>query len=473
MQALVHRKHLLRANQQKPAVYTHGQILPTNTQEPIGWAVEAVNQIYVESALPELKHEVFRDLFPNNNFSIDIQNRALTIARAYQGMVKEARVMDDRLRERKPEDQQPTMKITTLKGTVLTIQRMLDVEQDDEIWRSDGLQKDWVLELERDTKGPEGVKASIVMPQGKQAMTSGRSQTIGFVTPESIEQYRLDQRVGSLGLRIVSPTIEVLPPLRIQHDLDDRIREARLYLERAIDRIPEAERMAYASALWHHSDGMGIVLKGFMPEVTQQLQNLPNIKITGLQQDVNQVGTIVDGRYEVLFSSHRYEKNGIIREVPAIAIVDQNGQAKTLGAIDPRSLRFPQGTIARADISAGEKVAQVQVTEILRVQKNQGYSPSRSELRDWYLAVKELGAEEALGRIEAIGRRLNDAYCDEVGVERAAIDQAAVVQTPMGFRSDRVTLTVEEMGEIRSVIQGERMNDRWKVRRGGWVEEIG
>ena len=209
--------------------------------------------------------------------------------------------------------------------------------------------------------------------------------------------------------------------------------------------------MAYASALWHHSDGMGIVLKGFMPEVTQQLQNLPNIKLTGLQQDVNQVGTIADGSYEVMFTTHRYEKNEEWRSVPAIAVLDETGMAKTLGAIDPRTLRFPEGTIARADIVAGEKVAQVQVTEILRVQKNQGYSPSRSELRDWYLAVKTQGNGEELGRIEAIGRRLNDAYCDEVGAARAAIGQPAWVQTPMEFRSDRVTLTKDEVGKMRSV----------------------
>jgi hypothetical protein len=443
MQVLAHRKHLLRANQRNPEVYTHGQILPTNTQEPIGWAVEVANQIYVESALPELKHEVFRDLFPKDNFSVDIQNRAMTIAHAYQGMVKDARVMDDRLKQRRLEDQQPTAKITTLKGTVLTIQRMLDVERCDEIWRSDGLQKDWVLEIEQDGKSPEGLKAAIVTPQGKRA--------IGFVCPESIEHYQLDQRVGSSGLRIASPTIEVFPPLRIQHDLDDRIREARVYLERAIDQIPEEERMVYASALWHHSDGMGIVLKGFMSEVTQQLQNLPNIKLTGLQQDVNQVGTIADGSYEVMFTTHRYEKNEEWRSVPAIAVLDETGMAKTLGAIDPRTLRFPEGTIARAEIIAGEKVAQVQVTEILRVQENPGYSPSRSELRDWYLAVKTQGNGEELGKIEAIGRRLNDAYCDEVGMERSAIGQPALVQTPIDFRSDLVTLTKDEVGEMRSV----------------------
>ena len=320
---------------------------------------------------------------------------------------------------------------------------MLDVERCDEIWRSDGLQKDWVLEIEQDGKSPEGLKAAIVTPQGKRA--------IGFVCPESIEQYRLDQRVGSSGLRIASPTIEVLPPLRIQHDLDDRIREARVYLEGAIDQISEEERMAYASALWHHSDGMGIVLKGFMPEVTQQLQQLPNIKLTGLQQDVNQVGVLPDGSYEVLFTTHRYEKNEEWRSVPAIAVLDKTGMAKTLGAIDPRTLRFPEGTIARAEIIAGEKVAQVQVTEILRVQENPGYSPSRSELRDWYLAVKTQGNGEELGKIEAIGRRLNDAYCDEVGMERSAIGMPALIQTPIEFRSELVTLTKDEVGEMGSV----------------------
>ena len=67
--------------------------------------------------------------------------------------------------------------------------------------------------------------------------------------------------------------------------------------------------------------------------------------------------------------------------------------------------------------------------------------------------MKTQGNGEELRRIEAIGRRLNDAYCDEVGEERAAIGQPALVQTPMAFRSDRVTLTAAELGEMREVIQ--------------------
>ena len=79
------------------------------------------------------------------------------------------------------------------------------------------------------------------------------------------------------------------------------------------------------------------------------------------------------------------------------------------------------------------------------------------------MAVKEQGDEEALGRIEAIGRRLNDAYCDEVGREKAAIGMPALVQTPMGFRSDRVTLAAAELGEMRSVIQVQKIGDRGRM----------
>ena len=203
-----------------------------------------------------------------------------------------------------------------------------------------------------------------------------------------------------------------------------------------------------------------------MPEVTQQLQQLPNIKLTGLQQDVNQVGVLPDGSYEVLFTTHRYEKNGKWRSVPAIAVLDEYGMAKTLGAIDPRALRFPEGTIARADIVAGEKVAQVQVTEILRVQKNQGYSPSRSELRDWYLAVKTQGNGEDLGRIEAMGRQLNDAYCETIGQEKAAIGMPALVQTPMEFRSVLVTLDPADRARIRKgILQQSQLNGNQTTQR--------
>ncbi len=132
------------------------------------------------------------------------------------------------------------------------------------------------------------------------------------------------------------------------------------------------QRMAYASPLWYHSDGMGIVLKGFTPEVTQQLQNLPNIKLTGL--------------------SERCESGG-----------------------DDRTGGYRSGGEGGTGLGDGN----------FESSKNQGYSPSRSELRDWYLAVRAQGNGEELE-----------------------------------FRSEFVTMTTAEMGEMRSASQGERMVDR-------------
>ncbi|MCX5966001.1 MAG: hypothetical protein NT070_23620 [Cyanobacteria bacterium] len=53
----------------------------------------------------------------------------------------------------------------------------------------------------------------------------------------------------------------------------------------------------------------------------------------------------------------RPEVNQITRNCDAIAVLGETGGAKTLGAIDPRDLRFPEGTVVRADIVTGEKVA--------------------------------------------------------------------------------------------------------------------
>ena len=437
MKALSHRDNAIRQHQRDIDLYTHGKILPVNTEEPIGWAVNTANEIYVESSLPELRHEVFRDLFPRQE-NPEIERQAMTIAHAYQGMVREARWMDDRLRQRKPEDQQPTATITTSKGNVIQIERMMEAkgQADSPIWRSDGLQKDWIVEVERDRNG---LQAAIVTPTGK--------RLIGWVSPESADKSGLAQRLKNGVLQIIEPTIVLSPPLAIQHDLDDRLRDARIYLEETIAKIPESDRMAYASALWHHSDGMGVVLKEFMAEVTERLAQLPSLKLTGLQHDVNQVGELMEGDYQIQFTTHSYSKNGEVRSVPSISLVDPKGELTSFGVIDARSMRLPDGTIAIAHITPGEKIAQVQVTKILNDQKNHDrlFHPSRSELREWYLVASP---EQKIG-IEAIGRQLNNAYCEEIGLQKAEVGERATVSTPLDYRSDRVSITKSEFENMR------------------------
>jgi hypothetical protein len=46
--------------------------------------------------------------------------------------------------------------------------------------------------------------------------------------------------------------------------------------------------------------------------------------------------------------------------------------------------------------------------------------------------------------IEAIGRKLNDVYCTEMGFDKAELGEVAIVPTPIDYRSDRVSLNKSE-----------------------------
>jgi hypothetical protein len=547
MRALAHREHQLRLHHKHPAIYTQGKVMPTNTQEPIGWAVETANALYVESSLPELKHETFRDLFPSHAYTPHQQERAMEIARAYNTMVQEALAQDDRRRQKHRADQQPTATITTTKGNIIHIQRLLDVNGHEQspIWRNHGLQPDWIVEIDHNPqisqRSPELLIAKII--------TLTETLAIGFVTPESTNQHNLTARLKNSPIQLAAPTIVVHPPLAIQHDTDTQLRSARLYLEQAIQQIPASERMAYATALWHQHEGMGIVLKEFLPELSQQLQQLPQFTLTGLQHHVNQVELLADGDYKIFFTTHSYEKEGTLRTNPAIGIINDIGDIKTLGVIDPRSLRLPTGTIAQAHITIpladqlkatvndevltikqlnqyelanlswqGESaqliitpgknsldwvaqvemagawrtlgkvdrqtaqlfppgqsitatltrergtIAQVQVLEVMsysteetNTHRSTRHHPSRAELREWYLAVQanshDYNQTLMLGQIEQLGRRLNNAYCEETGQPQAAPGQPAIVPTPMDYRSPQVFLDADNLMTMQAAIE--------------------
>ena len=154
--------------------------------------------------------------------------------------------------------------------------------------------------------------------------------------------------------------------------------------------------------------------------------------MTGLQQDVNQVYELTEGDYRIQFTTYSYSKNGEVRSVPSISLIDPGGELTSFGVIDGRSMRLPEGTMAIAYITPEEKIAQVQVTEILNYQKNHDrlFHPSRSELREWYLVASQ---EQKIG-IEAIGRQLNDAYCEEVGIQKAEVGERAIDDDSFGLQ---------------------------------------
>ena len=71
-----------------------------------------------------------------------------------------------------------------------------------------------------------------------------------------------------------------------------------------------------------------------------------------------------------------------------------------------------------------------------------------------------------MGRIEAMGRQLNDAYCETIGQEKAAIGMPALVQTPMEFRSVLVTLDPADRARIRKgILQQSQLNGNQTTQR--------
>jgi hypothetical protein len=371
-QALAYKPHLLRQNQKDPTVYLRGKIMPTNTEEPIGWAVEQANQLYQDSQLPELDNKTFRELLPKTA-TPQQEADAMKIAKHYNRLIKSAVMARDRLQQKRPEDEQPTLTVTDGSERSLVIQRLCDADPQGitSIWRANGEYPDWLIRLERNSRiseqNPEKIVASLVYLD-----ETGVEQRrkIGYVSVESTQQHELEKRLRDKGSLVIrSPHLTLNVPYALQNDVDEQLSGAARYLQDAIAQIPMIERMAYASALWHHSEGMGIVLRGFAPEICQQLQQVPDITLRGIQRPTNEAGQIPNGEYIVRFSEYSYtsDYSGKNNTSPSIAIVQEDGTEKQFGAIADTSMRMPEGSLARVAIEtmASGKIAKMQVLEKL------------------------------------------------------------------------------------------------------------
>jgi len=143
--------------------------------------------------------------------------------------------------------------------------------------------------------------------------------------------------------------------------------QADLILKEAIAQIPDEERMGVASAMWRHSEGMGVALKAFTTEVVQQLQNVPEITLTGIQRDTNEAGQLPDSLYPVRFGEYSYTTaSGDTRTAPSVSVI-VDGEEKQFGAISSRSMHLSSGSFVEATISidASGKTAKLQVLDLL------------------------------------------------------------------------------------------------------------
>ncbi|MGG6295015.1 ribonuclease H family protein [Leptolyngbya sp. AN02str] len=374
-QALTYKEHALRAADEKTA-YLDGSPLPTNTEEPIGWSIQAVNTRYERTRkIVERDNEEYRSIIPLKATQAQ-QKAAKEWASRYTQALKLSFQEQERTSNRRT-DQQPTFTITSESGKVVTIERTADaISPDSPLWRYAPERAEChistvtLMKAHQWREWPEPMVSSIKqhhvaaiaqMPTGE--------QLLGLVSQESVDEHHLmDLLARHEHIPVANPIIECHPAKYLRGDSERELAkgQAHLWIKEQIRSIPNEEREAFLSAFWHTSTGMKIALKHFSAELVQQLETPPPIRLIGLQYESNQVGHLEDGIHPIQFTEFRYSKNGQEVTQPAISVV-QDGEPLHLGAIDKRSVKLPIGWEGTADIhvDASGKFADIQVLEAI------------------------------------------------------------------------------------------------------------
>lgn len=282
-----YKQHQLRQNVKKPDIYLTRD-LPTNTQEPIGWAVETANRFYnsgqQQSQLQEIESEDlnkhFRSSIPITHN--DAEKRVVDeFARRYSNCTKAIGQVENRLNRELPEDQQPTLTIFSSSGKSLVVQRLCDadVEGDSPVWNLSEGTSDTKFEIYRNLEGNGKENYAVYLVDAAADKIS-----IGYVSPESATANNLNQfNIGGIDgkkcLSVSNSTIEFHPPFVLENDVDAVFASADKVLSELESSIPNDKRMQYASAAWHSSVGMGMATKVFVDEISQHLDRVPPIAL--------------------------------------------------------------------------------------------------------------------------------------------------------------------------------------------------
>jgi hypothetical protein len=262
-----YKPHQLRQNVKKPDIYLTRD-LPTNTQEPIGWAVETANRFYNGGQQQELQkiesndlNKRFRSLIPITHN--DAQKAVVDeFARRYRSCTKQIEQVENRLNQELSEDQQPTLTIVSSSGKSLVVERLCDadVAGDSPVWDLGDGESNVRFEIyhRRENDNREYYGVYLLADKSKKVL-------VGRIAPESatanhLDKYKIGGIDGKKCLSVSNSTIEFHPPFVLENDVDAVFASAEKVLGELESSIPNEKRMQYASAAWHSSVGMGIAI---------------------------------------------------------------------------------------------------------------------------------------------------------------------------------------------------------------------
>ena len=388
--SLQYKPDELRQAKKDTSAYMDGAPMPTSTEEPIAWGVQLVNVQYSDVQLPERENDAYDALLPkadSKTRTVEVRGIALT----HNKLVKDAVENKSRVRQRRSEDQQPTLLVTLPGGQRVELQNIEDKQGTLPIWRSpDGQSLAGTIRIKRDNSATarEQFPAQLVFVDGA---GKTQAQRIGYVSPAAAKDSQLLQQLkNNQMLTLDNPTVTTQVPWAQQHDTEMLYEIAAQYLERSLaptDGIdPEAHHRSTAAALWQAAGdkgqkgignpGRNVVIKAYPDVFGEHLSRAPETTIGRLQvSDAVRQELIAQSPHTIQFATNDFvsKAKGVTSTValPSVYVVKPDGDRLFVGAISSRQPALPEGATYMAHFSKNEsdRVIDMQILDLPTVEQ--------------------------------------------------------------------------------------------------------
>ena len=185
-----------------------------------------------------------------------------------------------RHRQRRSEDQRPTVQVTTADSRQLAFENIQDV-QGRFPWRGEGVQPKWSIEISQNQKAKTlarrfPAKLRFVDRQGTE-----RTEPMGYLTEDSGQRFRLEERFKTnRALTITGPDLTTQVPWARQNDATLLYEQRARYLSQLLappaGKDPQAHATEMAIALWRQSKGgRKLVMQEYPEAIADRLRNVP------------------------------------------------------------------------------------------------------------------------------------------------------------------------------------------------------
>jgi len=382
VKALQYKEDDLRRSKNNPSIYVNGKVMPTSIDEPVSWGVQQVNKQYSSAQLQERENKFFQGVFPMGEAPQQTQ-QAKTIIQTSSGLMKQAVENKARHRQRRSEDQRPTIQVATADGRQLTLQNIEDA-QGAFPWRSDGPHPDWKISISKNYSAKrigERFSAELRFVDAKGQV---QTESMGYVDRASAERFGLEERFkANKSLTIREPHLTMQVPWAQQNDSKMIYAQRERYLEKSLappdGKDPQVHSQEMAIALWRQSKGgRKLVMQEYPEEIGNRLRNVPDIKVGRLQITSEQAQRLVaSSPHTIQFAKDVFSAKGSDVTEPSVSVLKANGDRYLIGAVSggsSPSISLPEGAVYMAALTrdtTSEKIVHMQVMDLPMVAQSQ------------------------------------------------------------------------------------------------------